>query len=192
MEMAVRNFIAAMMTGLLLTALNAPPAGAQQPASLALDSVFIQTAGSVGLLQVKLGKMAEKRGSNAAVVEFGKRMVSDYSKANEAFSAAAKQAAFPAPVLLRQDQQLFDKFNQMGRSSFEKAYMAEMVRQHGEEVRLFQEESDQGRVQSLKQLASTMLPDLQERLAIATQTAGSIGAQVTASAGKAGPESNNR
>jgi putative membrane protein len=192
MEMAVRHFIPAMMTGLLLTALNTPPGAAQQPASLALDSVFIQTAGSVGLLQVKLGKMAEKRGSNAAVVEFGKRMVSDYTKANESFSAAAKQAAFPAPVLLRQHQQLFDKFNRMGRSSFEKAYMAEMVREHGEEVRLFQQESDQGRVQSLKQLASSMLPDLQERLAIATQTAGSIGAQVTASSGKAGPESNNR
>jgi putative membrane protein len=68
----------------------------------------------------------------------------------------------------------------LGRSSFDKAYMAEMVKQHGEEVRLFQQESNAGRVQSLKHLASRLLPDLQQRLTLATQTAGSVGADVTA------------
>ena len=35
-------------------------------------------AGSAGLLQVKLGKLAEKKGTSPAVVEFGKGMVTDY------------------------------------------------------------------------------------------------------------------
>jgi predicted outer membrane protein len=69
----------------------------------------------------------------------------------------------------------------MGRSAFDKAYMAEMVRQHGEEVQLFQQESTGGRVQSLKQLATSMLPDMEQRLSLATQTAGSVGVDVTAS-----------
>jgi putative membrane protein len=184
--MAVKTLVPAVVMGLLLSAAaGAPTALAQQPVSLAADSVFIQTASSVGLLQVKLGKLAEKKGSSPAVVEFGKRMVSDYSKANAEFAAAAKQAAFPAPVLLRQHQQIFDRFNRMGRSSFDKAYMTEMVTQHGEEVRLFQRESESGRVQLLKQVASKMLPDMQQRLTVATQTAGSIGVQVTASAAEA-------
>ena len=180
--MVVKNLVAAAVTGLFLSVAGVPaPAAAQQPKLLASDSVFIQKAGSVGLLQVKLGQLAEKKGASPAVVEFGKRMVADYSKANEELKAAATAAAFPAPALLRQDQQTFDRFNGKGRSSFDKAYMAEMVARHNEEVRLFQRESTGGRVQSLKQLASRMLPELQQRLSLATETAGSVGADVTAS-----------
>src|SRR5215208_2350494 len=136
--MVVNNLVAVAVAALLLSAgVGATPAAAQQPKALASDSVFLQRAGSVGLLQVKLTQLAGKKASSAAVVEFGKRMVTDYSKANEELRAAAKQAAFPAPVLLRQDQQIFDRFNGMGRSSFDKSYMAEMVKQHREEVQLF-------------------------------------------------------
>jgi putative membrane protein len=172
--MVVKNLVAAAVTGLFLSAAVGPaPAAAQQPKSLASDSVFLQRASSVGLLQVKLGQLAEKKGTSPAVVEFGKRMVTDYSKANEELKAAAKAAGFPSPVLLRQDQQIFDRFNGMGRSRFDKAYMVQMVGQHSEEVRLFQQESAGGRVQSLKQLASRMLPDIEQRRSLATEAAGS-------------------
>jgi predicted outer membrane protein len=70
--MVVKNLFSAAVTGLFLSAaLGSAPAAAQQPKSLASDSVFIQKAGSVGLLQVKLGQLAEKKGSSAGVVEFG-------------------------------------------------------------------------------------------------------------------------
>jgi len=184
--MVVKNLVAAAVTGLFLSAaLGSSPAAAQQPKSLASDSVFIQSASSVGLLQVKLGQLAEKKGTSPAVVEFGKRMVTDYAKANEELKAAAKAAGFPAPALLRQDQQIFDRFQGKGRSSFDKAYMAQMVAQHSEEVRLFQRESAGGRVQSLKQVAARMLPEMEQRLSLATQTAGSVGVDVTASSAAA-------
>jgi putative membrane protein len=191
--MIVNNVVAVAVTALLLGAgAGVAPAAAQQPKSLATDSVFIQKAGSVGLLQVKLAQLAGKKGSSSAVVEFGKGMATDYSKANEELKTAAKQAAFPAPVLLRQDQQIFNQFNGMGRGSFDKNYMAEMVKQHSEEVQLFQREADGGQVQSLKQLASRMLPDLQQRLALATETAGSVGADVTASSSGASKATGSR
>ena len=184
--MVVKKRVSAAVAGLFLSAAaGLAPAAAQQPQSLASDSVFMARAGSAGLLQVKLGKLAEKKGSSTAVVEFGKRMVTDYSKANEELKAAAKNAGFLSPALLRQDQQIFDRFNTMGRGSFDKNYMAEMVRQHSEEVRLFQRQSEGGRVQSLKQLASRMLPEMEQRLSLATQTAGSVGVNVTASASEA-------
>ncbi len=180
--MVVKNLIAAAVTGLFLSAaVGLAPAAAQQPKSLAPDSVFITRAGSAGRLQVKLGKLAEKKGTSPAVVEFGKEMVTHYSKANEELKAAAKGAGFPTPVLLRQDQLIFDRFNGMGRSSFDKAYMAEMVERQDEEARLFQGESAGGQVQSLKQLASRMLPDTQQRLGLVRQTAGSVGVNVSAS-----------
>jgi putative membrane protein len=190
--MVVKILVPAAVTGLLLSAaMGAAPAAAQQPVSLTTDSSFIQMAGSVGLVQVKLGKLAEKKGSSAAVMQFGRQMVTDYSKANEELAGAAKQAAFPAPVLLRQHQQIVDRFSRMGRSSFDQDYMAEVVKHHSEVVRLFQQESESGRIQSLKQLAARMLPELQQRLTLATQTAGSVGADVTASGSEAKQESSS-
>lgn len=182
--MIVKVLAPAAVTGLLLSgALGTAPAAAQE--QVASDSSFMQVAGSVGLLQLKLGKLAEKKGSSTGVREFGRRMVADYSKANEELAAAARQAAFPAPVLLRQHQQILNRFTRKGRSSFDKDYMAEMVKNQGEEVRLFRRESEAGRVQSLKLLAASMLPQLEHRLTLATQTAALVGADVTASSSEA-------
>jgi putative membrane protein len=153
---------------------------AAQHAALASDSSFMQTAGSLGLLQVKLGKLAQEKGSSEVVRDFGKRMVAEYSKANEELADGAKQAAYPRPVLLRPHQQIFDHFNRMSRSAFDKSYMAEMVSEHGDMAGLFEKEAKDGRVQSIKQLASSMLPALQQHQALATQTAGAVGADVTA------------
>ena len=181
--MPVRNLVAAAVTSLVLSAgVGTAPAGAQQAAYLASDSSFIQTVGSLGLLQAKLGKFAEKKGSSPAVVEFGKRMMADYARANDELAAAAKQAAYPSPVLLREHEKIADRFSRKGRSSFDQDYMAEVVKRQGEMVRLFQHEAESGRVLSLKRLASRMLPDMQERLTLATQTGSSVGADVTASA----------
>jgi putative membrane protein len=185
--MVVKNLVSATVTGLLLSAAVGPaPAAAQGTRALVSDSIFIQRVSSDGLLQARLGQLAQKKGSSPSVVDFGKRMVADYSKANEELKAAAQQAAFPSPVLLREDQQIFDRFNRMGRSSFDKSYMAEAVRHHSEVVRLFQREAEGGRVQSLKQLASRMLPDMQQRLSLATEAGRSVGADVTASSSETG------
>jgi putative membrane protein len=174
--MVVKFPAPAAVAVLLLSATVAPQTVAQQTAAqheaLASDSSFIQTAGSLALLQVRLGKMAEEKGSSAVVKDFGKRMQADYAKASEELGAGAKQSAYPAPVLLRQHKQLVEKFMGTSRSSFDRKYMAEMVNAHEEAVRLFKQESESGRVAVLKQLASKMLPTMQQHLALATQTAG--------------------
>ena len=180
--MVVKFLAPAAVTALLLSVTVGPAQAVAQQAAVASDSSFIQMAGSLGLLQLRLGKLAEEKASSSVVRDFGKRMQADYAKANEELAAGAKQSAYPAPVLLRQHQQVVERFKGMSRSSFDKKYMAEMLNQHGDAVRLFQQESEGGRVASLKQLASRMLPTLQQHLALATQTAGSVGADVTATA----------
>jgi predicted outer membrane protein len=70
----------------------------------------------------------------------------------------------------------------MGRSSFDKNYIAEMVSRHDEAAGLFEAEAKSGRVQSLKQLAAALLPDIKRYQSLAAQAAGSVGADVTASA----------
>ena len=186
--MVVKFRASAAVTAFLLSAtVGSTQAAAQvtaQPAAAASDSAFLQMAGSLALLQAKLGQLAEDKGSSPAVREFGKRMVSDYSKVNEALAAAAKQAAYPAPVMLRQHKQIYDRFRMTGGSSFDKKYMAEAVSDHGLAVSLYRQQSESGRVTSLKQLASSMLPTAEEHLTLATETARSVGADVTATASR--------
>jgi putative membrane protein len=185
--MGIRFLSPATIACLLLnTVVSFTPAAAQtaaQHTALASDSNFIELAMSLGLLQVKLGKLAQDKGSSDGVRDFGKRMVADYSKVNEQLAAGAKQAAYPHPVLLRQHRQIFDRFNTMSRSSFDKSYLAEMVTGHNEAARLFADEAKNGRVQSLKQLAASLLPDVQQHQSLAMQAAG-VGADVTASASR--------
>ena len=180
----ITRLLAPAAAALVLTALATPiPASAQtaaQHVALASDSTFLQTVGSLGLLQARLGKLAQQKASSDVVKDFGKRMETEYAQANEQLAAGAKQAAYPKPVLLRQHQQIFDRFNTMGKSSFDKNYMAEMVSEHDETARLFEQEAKDGRIASLKQLAAGMLSDAQQRQSLANQTASSVGADVTA------------
>src|ERR1700751_1190108 len=46
------------------------------------DETFAKKAAEGGMAEVKLGQLAEERGSNPAVKNFGRRMVQDHSKAN--------------------------------------------------------------------------------------------------------------
>ena len=185
--MGIRFLSPAVISYLLLntmvTLTSAAAQTAAQHTALASDSNFIQMAMSLGLLQVKLGKLAQDKGSSDGVREFGKRMVADYSKVNEQLAAGAKQAAYPHPVLLRQHQQTFNRFNTMSRSSFDQSYMTEMVSGHTEAARLFEDEAKNGRVQLLKQLATSLPPGVQQDQSLAIQAAG-VGSDVTASASR--------
>ena len=106
--MFVKYLAPAALAGLVLTAAVGPvQAVAQQ--SVEPDSTFILTAASLGLLQAKLGKVAAEKGSSANVQDFGRRMVADYAKANEELAAGARAAAYPAPVLLRQHRQIYER-----------------------------------------------------------------------------------
>jgi putative membrane protein len=191
--MLAKFLVPAGVTGLLLSAaVSVSPMAAQQQATLASDSSFIQTAGSLGLLQAKLGKMAGQKASSPAVKDFAKRMVTDYETTNKELATAAKQAAYPSPVLLRQHKQTVEEFDRMSKSSFDKNYMAEMVKHHDEAVALFREEAKSGRVASLKALAVKMLPAVQQQQGLAVQTAGAVGADVTASTSEAKPGAGTR
>jgi putative membrane protein len=177
--MLVKFLTSAVVTGLLLNAtVSAAQTTAPQP-SLASDSSFIVTASSLGLLQVQLGKLAMQKGSTPAVKEFGQRMVAEYSKLNPDLAAASKQAAYPSPVILRQHQKILDLFVSTGKGSFDQKYMAEMVSQHGDAARLYQQESEHGRVTSIKELASKLLPTVQGHQTLAREAAGKAGVELT-------------
>jgi putative membrane protein len=186
-SMFAKFLIPGAVTGLLLSAAVGLAPAAAQASALTSDSSFIRMAGSLGLLQQKLGKLAEERGASDVVKDFGKEMDAGYSKVNEELATAAKGAAFPKPILLREHKQQFDNFYRKSGSSFDKDYMTQAVKYQDEEVRLYEQQAKNGRVASLKKLASDRLPTIQHQLTEAKQAAGTVGADVTASTADAKP-----
>lgn len=134
------------------------------------DAEFAVKAASGGLMEVQLGNLAISNGSSQAVKDFGSGMVNDHSAANgELMSlASSKNIALP-DVPGNEHQKEIDKLKSKTGSDFDKAYMEFMVKDHKEDIDLFQKETDNGMDQDLKSWAAQKIPVLQHHLQMAEQ-----------------------
>ena len=134
------------------------------------DEAFARKAAQGGMAEVKLGQLAEERGSNPAVKNFGRRMVQDHSKANEQLKSATSKESIPLPNELdKSDQATFDRLSKLSGDAFDRAYARDMVRDHSKDVAEFQREAKKGRDESIKNFAAQTLPTLQNHLDQARQ-----------------------
>lgn len=126
------------------------------------DQQFAEKAASGGMAEVQMGKLAEKNGHSADVKKFGKKMVSDHTKANKELMALAKKKNLKLPTAMTSEQQAtYDKLAAMKGADFDSAYMDAMVKDHDEDVADFKKEADGGQDADLKAWAGKTLPVLQ-------------------------------
>jgi putative membrane protein len=64
----------------------------------AKDKTFMKKAAKGGMMEVTMGKMAEQNGQSDDVKSFGKRMVTDHSKANDELKSIAQQKGVKLPT----------------------------------------------------------------------------------------------
>jgi len=144
--------------------------------SMVADSRFAKEAAQGGMAEVKLGQLAQDKGSNDAVKTFGKRMVDDHSRAGDKL----KEAAFKENVMLptdisAKDQAIYDRLSKLNGSAFDRAYAKNMVKDHQADVAAFQKEANGGKSESLKSFASDTLPTLQDHLKEAKEMMKTVG-----------------
>src|SRR5689334_21475674 len=93
------------------------------------DENFVKKAAAGGMAEVKLGQLAEERGSNPAVKTFGRRMVQDHSKADNELKGAASKENMELPTEMdKSDQAAYDRLSKLSGDSFDRAYARDMVR----------------------------------------------------------------
>lgn len=181
--MTISKLVPAAWTGLLLSLAPgaASTAAAQGETAPVTDSAFVQQAGSGGLAEVQLGKLAQQKGASDEVKQFGQRMVTDHSKSNEELATAAQNAGLSVPSQpLPKHQKKKDKLAAKSGAEFDRAYMAAMVKDHHKQLELFRRQAESGRAESLRELASKTIPVLEQHLSLAKQVAGQVGADTTA------------
>jgi len=143
-----------------------------------INERFAKEAAKAGLAEIKLGKLAEGKGSSETVKNFGSKMVADHSKAAEELAAAAKKENLTLPSELSpKDQATYDKLSNLSGAEFDRAYAREMVRDHQADLAAFQREANTGKDDAIKNVASQTVPMIQEHLNQAKEMLNSVPAR---------------
>lgn len=129
------------------------------------DKKFVKEAALGGMTEVELGKLATQKASSDAVKQFGQKMVDDHTKANDTLKQVASKENISLPDTLdSKHQSRIDKLSKLSGDSFDKAYVKDQLKDHENDVREFQAESQSGTDPNIKAFASTTLPTLQQHL----------------------------
>src|SRR5919106_5550281 len=125
----------------------------------AKDKTFMKKAAKGGMMEVTMGKMAEQKGQSEDVKSFGKRMVTDHSKANDELKSIASKKGVELP-----SKEPSEKW------SSDKAYMDMMVKDHEKDLAEFQEQASTGTDPDVKKFAEDTAKMVQEHLDLAKET----------------------
>jgi len=125
----------------------------------AKDKIFMKKAAKGGMMEVAMGKLAEEKAQSDDVKSFGKRMVTDHSKANDELKKIAAEKNVKLPTKERTVSWSSDK-----------AYMDAMVKDHEKDLAEFQEEASGGSEPDVKKFAEATAKVVQEHLDLAKQT----------------------
>jgi len=129
------------------------------------DKKFVRDAAQGGMAEVELGKLATEKASSDDVKKFGQRMVDDHTKAADQLKQVASSEGIQLPRgLSAKDKMTEERLSKLSGEQFDKAYMADMVKDHTQDVTEFQHESHSGKDAAVKNFASQTLPTLEDHL----------------------------
>jgi putative membrane protein len=146
------------------------PAAAQVQLVSDQDREFVNKAATGNLAEVELGRVAAQRAARPSVRALGERLVTDHGRSNADLASLARSKGIEAPTALEPSQQAVrDRLSALNGNDFDRAYMSEMVRDHTEDIALFERAAETSTDPELKAWAAQSLPMLREHLALARQ-----------------------
>ena len=135
------------------------------------DSTFAMKAAQGGMAEVQMGQLATQKASSPDVKNFGQQMVTDHTNANDQLKDLASKKSLTLPTSMdAKDQATYDRLSKLSGPEFDRAYMADMVRDHREDVTAFERESKSGSDTDMKDFATKTLPTLRHHLEMAETT----------------------
>ncbi len=157
-----------------LTPGNATPNKAANTSETAQtsDREFVNKAACGGMLEVKLGELAQQKASAADIKEFGRKMVDDHGKANAELKQLAQSKNITCPAELVGDEiKMCDKLTALSGDDFDKQYISCMIKDHKEDISDFEKEAKDGKDAETKAWAAKTLPTLKSHYELIQQVA---------------------
>ena len=127
------------------------------------DKTFMKKAAKGGMMEVAMGQVAEQKAQSEDVKSFGKRMVTDHSKANDELKSIASKKGVQLPSK-----------HHSGKWTSDKAYIDMMVKDHEKDLAEFKEEANSGSDPDVKKFADDTAKVVQEHLDVAKEIQGKL------------------
>jgi putative membrane protein len=141
------------------------------------DKKFMKDAAIGNAAEIQLGQMAQEKASDPRVKQFGERMVSDHSKADDQLKNIAQTQHVALPTELDPPHQsIKTALSTKTGSEFDKNYMRVMVQEHGKTLQKFEREAAASQDPTVKKFAQSLAPAIQSHLQQAKQIESQIGA----------------
>ena len=140
------------------------------------DQRFVQVGIQEAMAQVKLGQLAQERGSSQIVKEFGARMEAHQGKVGDQLKEIASANSVTIPDQIRtKDQTLYDRLSKLSGAQFDREYIRALVVDRAVDVAAFRRESQSAADITVRDLATKMLPAMEEHLRLARDDSAKLG-----------------
>lgn len=128
------------------------------------DRSFMNNAAIGGIFEVAVGKVAAERAGDAKVKDFGNMLVEDHTKANNELAALATARGITPPTKLPAAKQAkIDRLAKLSGRSFDRQFLQQVgLKDHQEDIRLFEKAARSARDPEVKAFAEKTLPTLRK------------------------------
>jgi putative membrane protein len=129
---------------------------------------FVREAAQANMAETELGKLASTKAQNPDVQKFARTMVDDHSANLQMVKDLANKKNFTVPTdLPEKEKSELARLEKMSGADFDRAYMNSMVKDHEQDVALFEKVSNTSTDSDVKAYATETLPTLQHHLQMA-------------------------
>jgi putative membrane protein len=136
------------------------------------DAQFLVNAAEITLEEIKLGQLAQQKGTMQQVKDLGKMMEEAHTKALSDLSDLAMRKSITIPTSPTEDaMESHKKLSDESSADFDKDYCDKIVKAHKDAIDKFEKASEKAEDSDIRGWATSMLPTLREHLdyAITTQ-----------------------
>ena len=152
---------------------SAPPA---PPPLAAADQTFINMAAAGDAVETQSSQLATTKARGARVKQFASKMIADHAQADQQLMTIAQSKGYtPDATPPQMAQTMMSKLSDDKPAMFDRDYMRGQVAAHQMTVRAFQDEIANGQDADVKAFATSMLPTMQQHLAMARRLSGARG-----------------
>lgn len=139
---------------------------ARSATSTEANRAFIKSAIQGDLAEMQIGKLAEQKGTDKSIRQFGKKLATDHSANLKKAESVARSMGVKAPKAPGANQQAtYGSLSQLPGSRFDRQFAEAMVKDHRKDIKEFQNQAQKPGPTAA--FASQTLPTLKQHLAIA-------------------------
>ncbi|HEY1007167.1 MAG TPA: DUF4142 domain-containing protein [Sphingobacteriaceae bacterium] len=168
------------------TAQVTPPGTAAQGVQDTAAASFVSKARMANMMEIETGQLAQQKGADQDVKQFGSRMVQDHTAADEQLKQLVRNKQLDASAQGTPDPKMAsaaDKLKQASGADFDKEYITLQIKGHMKNIMLFEKASRDVQDPEIRDFAVKTLPALREHLEMAQAIAKRLNIDVSGMGG---------